>query len=73
MKVFFERLFKISGSLILLIGVSGVLISIITSLFSKPRIHPTAGNSDIFLYVIIAGLVFMGIGTVIHKIKTSEK
>ena len=74
MRAFFGKFFKISGSLILLLTISYVVISIITSLTSDIRVHSTPLGSDNLFYVsIVLGLIFIGIGSVLNKSKSPDK
>ena len=74
MRAFFGRFFKISGSLILLLTISYVVISIITSLTSDIRVHSTPlGSNILFYFVIVLGLIFIGIGNVMNKLESPHK
>jgi hypothetical protein len=74
MKAFLGKFFKISGSLILLLSISYVVISIITSLTSDIRVHSNPlGSNILFNFIIIAGLIFIGIGNVLSKFKSPDK
>ena len=74
MRAFFGKFFKISGSLILLLTISYVVISIITSLTSDIRVHSTPlGSNILFYFIIVLGLIFIVIGNVLNKSKSPDK
>ena len=74
MKVFLGKFFKISGSLILLLCISYVVISVITSLSFDIRVHSNPlGSNNLFYFIIIIGLIFSGIGNVLNKSKSADK